>query len=72
MNTQVWWGYTIDYVSWDCPKCGNHNEYDSNSIREDIAQCMNCNFCIEDLEDRMGDTDSIEDNYYQEEEEEEE
>lgn len=69
MNIQVWWGYTIDYATWDCPICGNHNEYPSSSSLDEIAQCTNCNFYIEDLEDRMGDTDSIEDNYFQEEDE---
>lgn len=67
MNIQVWWGYTIDYASWDCPVCGNHNEYTNSCSDDEISQCTNCNFCIQDLENHMNDTDSIEDNYYQEE-----
>ena len=69
MNVEVWWGYTIDYATWDCPVCGNHNEYTSDCTDEEVSQCQNCNFKIENLTNKMGECDSIEDNYFQEENE---
>lgn len=72
MEFQVWWGYTVDYASWECPVCGNYNEYTNEATEEEIAQCKNCDFHIENLEDKMNDTDSFENTYFQEEDTEEE
>ena len=69
MEIEVNYSYTIDFVSWDCPKCGHHNEFNSYDGGED-GHCQNCNFEIEDYSSRLGECNGDLDTYYLQENEE--
>lgn len=34
--------YTLDYVSWTCPKCGTHNE--NNGVDLWDTECKSCGY----------------------------
>ena len=53
MQVEVRYSYTVDFVEWDCPKCGHHNEYFSNDSEYD-QRCQGCDFEIENYSSRLG------------------
>ena len=62
MIVEVKYSYTIDFVEWDCPKCGYHNEYYLDSS-EDDQRCQGCDFEIENYSSRLGESNGDIDTY---------
>ena len=62
MIIEVKYSYTIDFVEWDCPKCGCHNEYYLNDS-EDDQRCQGCDFEIKDYYSRLGESNGDIDTY---------
>ena len=54
--------WTIDFVSWECPKCGHINEI--TSAMDDDGICQECEFEIPNYYSRMNETDGVSDTYY--------
>lgn len=62
------YGYTIDYIYWECPECGHENDSSDN----DCSICEECGFEKEfDPNNKIGDTDSFDVIYSYETEEDE-
>ena len=62
MIVEVKYSYTVDFVEWDCPKCGYHNEYCLDSGEND-ERCQGCDFEIEDYYSRLGESNGDIDTY---------
>ena len=62
MIVEVKYSYTVDFVEWDCPKCGHHNEYYLDSSEYD-QKCQDCDFEIENYSSRLGECDGDIDTY---------
>ena len=70
MKVKVSSSYTIDHVSWTCPKCGYEN--DLFNYAEDNGCCEHCDFEIPNYCSRLGECDGEVDTYDVEEEDNEE
>lgn len=44
--------WTVDYVSWDCPRCGHFNEFHSNDENDNV--CQECELVIPNYKSPMG------------------
>lgn len=62
---EVCYSYTLDFISWDCPKCGAHVEKCGEELYD--TDCPECGFNRE--EDYILDTYDESQTYYYEEEE---
>ena len=62
MIVEVKYSYTVDFVEWDCPNCGHHNEYYLNDS-ENEEKCQGCDFEIKDYYSRLGESNGDIDTY---------
>ena len=60
MYVEVVGSYTLDLVTWTCPKCGNTNEQQGVNLYE--TTCQECGFDIESLD--LQDTTTEEETIY--------
>lgn len=42
---EINYSYTLDYVSWTCPKCNNYNEKTGEDVFDNF--CSECGFTID-------------------------
>lgn len=57
-DVKLEYSYTIDYLCWTCPKCGELNE--RTQMGDELFICEDCGLELENATDLMGDCDGIE------------